>query len=207
MSACGSGLLAGCVYFNTLYNASELYRETELARLAGQDSALAERYSEVIDKATRAYRADERGRWSDDALLLMGQAHLRRGDLRDALEALERVLAVSEDPVVRCKLAHFYTSVETQRLNNLRMRATASATSDPGPIGSIFKIIWATANQDLLELAVDILGPYAELMPKSDAHDDIVGQWMHHFLRSRANTIEGGTSEILKEARSCLPRY
>ena len=89
------------MYFNTLYNARELYRETELARLAGQDSALGERYSEVIDKATRAYRADERGRWSDDALLLMGQAHLRRGDLRDALEALERVLAVSEDPVVR----------------------------------------------------------------------------------------------------------
>ena len=112
LSACGSGLLAGCVYFNTLYNARELYRETELARLAGQDSALAERYSEVIDKATRAYRADERGRWSDDALLLMGLAHLRRGDLRDALEALERVLAVSEHPVVRRQATLYVGAVD-----------------------------------------------------------------------------------------------
>ena len=89
------------MYFNTIYNAKELYRETELARLAGQDTALAERYDEVIAKATRAYREDDGGKWSDDALLLIGQAQLRRGALRDAEETLERVLAVSDDPVVR----------------------------------------------------------------------------------------------------------
>ena len=101
VSAVASVLLTGCVYFNTIYNAKELYRETELARLAGQDTALAERYGEVIDKASRAYSEDEAGKWSDDALLLIGQAQLRRGALREAREALEGALAVTDDPVVK----------------------------------------------------------------------------------------------------------
>jgi len=103
-----------------------------------------------------------------------------------------------EDPVIRRKLAYFAANVETQRLNNLRMRAHASASQDPGPVGSIFKLIWCRANMDLLEMAVDILGPYAELLPGSDGHTDTIDIWMRHYLRSRANSIEGGTSEILK---------
>ncbi|HIA48836.1 MAG TPA: acyl-CoA dehydrogenase [Candidatus Hydrogenedentes bacterium] len=101
-----------------------------------------------------------------------------------------------EDPVIRKKLAYFYTNVEQQRLNNLRMRANATAGGDPGPIGSIFKLVWGKANQDLLELAVDILGPYAELMPECE--EDPTSRWMFQYLRARANSIEGGTSEILK---------
>ena len=63
---------------------------------------------------------------------------------------------------------------------------------------NIFKLIWATANQDLLEIPIDILGPYAELMPGHGAHNDRVGTWMKQYLRARANSIEGGTSEILR---------
>ena len=103
-----------------------------------------------------------------------------------------------EDSAVRAKLAYFYTSVETQRLNNLRMRANAGASHDPGPIGSIFKLIWAKANQDLLEMGYDVLGPHAGLLPDSAAHTDDIGSWAFHFLRARANSIEGGTTEILK---------
>ena len=103
-----------------------------------------------------------------------------------------------EDSVIRQKLAYYHANVETQRLNNLRMRAHASASQGPGPIGSIFKLIWCKANMDLLEVAVDILGPYAELMPGSDAETGMLDDWMRHYLRSRANSIEGGTTEILK---------
>ncbi len=95
-----------------MYNAKELYRETELARLAGQDTALAERYDEVIDKATEAYAEDQEGKWSDDALLLIGQAQLRRGSLRSAEEALERVLTVSGDPVVRRQATLYLGAVD-----------------------------------------------------------------------------------------------
>jgi alkylation response protein AidB-like acyl-CoA dehydrogenase len=122
--------------------------------------------------------------------------------LNDVVQLTQRVRRngrpLSDDPIVRKKLVRFYTSVETQRLNNLRMRAQIKASDDPGPIGSIFKLIWASANQDLLELPMEILGPYAELLPGSAAHNSDVDIWMKHFLRSRANSIEGGTSEILR---------
>jgi alkylation response protein AidB-like acyl-CoA dehydrogenase len=78
------------------------------------------------------------------------------------------------------------------------MRSHMQISEEPGPIGSIFKLAWATTNQDLLELPVDILGPYAELLPESDAFNDDYGVWMKQFLRARANSIEGGTSEILR---------
>lgn len=120
-------------------------------------------------------------------------------DVVDLTKSIQRNgKPLCEDPIIRQKLAKFYCSVETQRLNNLRMRAHLKAADDPGPIGSIFKLIWATANQDLLEMPVDILGPYAEVLPESPDHSDDVGQWMKHFLRARANSIEGGTSEILR---------
>ena len=122
--------------------------------------------------------------------------------LNDVVQLTKRIWRngrpLSEDPIVRRKLVRFYASVETQRLNNLRMRANMRASDDPGPIGSIFKLIWASANQELFELPVDILGPYAELLPGSGAHNGDVDIWMKQFLRSRANSIEGGTSEILR---------
>lgn len=102
-----------------------------------------------------------------------------------------------EDTLIRHKLAQFYTQVETQRLNNLRMRANMTASADPGPIGSIFKLLFSQTNKDVLEMAVDILGPYAELLPDSDAHSGDIGTWMKQFLRARANSIEGGTDEVL----------
>ena len=54
VAAVGSGLLASCVYYNTLYNAEALYREAEGLRSTGQDSAVQERYREVVAKATGA---------------------------------------------------------------------------------------------------------------------------------------------------------
>ncbi len=88
--------------------------------------------------------------------------------------------------------------MEAQRLNNLRMRAGKRAGDDPGPIGSIFKLTFAQVHQDLQELAIDLLGPYAEQLPGSAAHTSDAGLWMKSFLRARANSIEGGTSEILR---------
>lgn len=131
------------------------------------------------------------------AAILYGRIKRTLADVVDLTKTIKKNgKPLSEDPVIRKKLAYFYTNVETQRLNNLRMRAHATAGGDPGPIGSIFKLIWGKANQDLLEMAIDILGPYAELMPETQ--DDPTSRWMFQFLRSRANTIEGGTSEILK---------
>ncbi len=107
----GPGLLASCVYFNTLYNAEALYREAEDLRLSGKNSAGAERYREVVTKATNAYQADEEGGWADDALLLVAKAHLRLGEVPEASRALGRVLEISDDSDVRGQAALYRGAV------------------------------------------------------------------------------------------------
>jgi alkylation response protein AidB-like acyl-CoA dehydrogenase len=75
------------------------------------------------------------------------------------------------------------------RLNAYRGLTATMKRGAPGPEGSLGKWHWAEVNQDLTELAMDVAGPRALLAD---------GSWPHRFLRARANSIEGGTTEILK---------
>ncbi len=123
-------------------------------------------------------------------------------ELRDVVTLTKRLVRhgrpLCEDPVVRSKLVQFYAVAETMRLNNIRMRIGKNAADDPGPIGSVFKLIWATSNQAMQGMAVDVLGPDAELLTGRDAERGEHGLWHRRYLRSLGNSIEGGTSEILR---------
>ena len=59
----------------------------------------------------------------------------------------------------------------------------------PGPEGSLPKLQWSAVNQGLTELAMEIQGEEAAVKDSD---------WTYRFLRARANSIEGGTTEILK---------
>ena len=93
-------VLAGCAYFNSLYNAKRAFGEAEDARLRGESGTAATRYEEAIEKAAKSFRSDEDGRWADDALFLMGRSYLQRGEWARAESALERTLTLSADPEV-----------------------------------------------------------------------------------------------------------
>jgi alkylation response protein AidB-like acyl-CoA dehydrogenase len=67
----------------------------------------------------------------------------------------------------------------------------------PGPEGSLGKWQWADINQGISELALDIEGAYAPLA-RGGEHAVSNGAWQYSFLRTRANSIEGGTTDILK---------
>jgi alkylation response protein AidB-like acyl-CoA dehydrogenase len=95
----------------------------------------------------------------------------------------------TEDPVVRQRLAQLLIESEAMRLNAYRGLSATIRTGVPGPEGSLGKWHWSEVNQSLTELATDIAGPHAML-----AEDE----WTYRFLRARANSIEGGTTEILK---------
>ena len=81
--------------------------------------------------------------------------------------------------------------IELQALlyTNYRALDTYERTGVPGPEGSGVKLRWSEANQRLTKLAREVLGPEGIL-------DD--GWWNHQQLRSRGNTIEAGTSEVLR---------
>jgi alkylation response protein AidB-like acyl-CoA dehydrogenase len=103
----------------------------------------------------------------------------------------------AEDPVTRQRIAQLYVESEVLRLTGYRGLTQIMKTGIPGPEGSLGKWHWAEVNQALTELALDIEGPYAQLSRGSEyAIDD--ADWQFGFLRARANSIEGGTTEILK---------
>jgi alkylation response protein AidB-like acyl-CoA dehydrogenase len=95
----------------------------------------------------------------------------------------------SDDPVIRQRLAQLVIEAEVLRLNAYRVLSDVVRHGVPGPEGSLGKWHWSEVNQSLTELAIDLAGPRATL-------DD--GEWTYRFLRARANSIEGGTTEILK---------
>ena len=98
--------------------------------------------------------------------------------------------SASEDPIVRQKLAQAYLELEILRLNTSRALTSLSKTAIPGPEGSIQKLYWSEWNQRMQQTAQEILGPYGQL---SDFDN---GMWQYSYLRTRANTIEAGTSEV-----------
>ena len=105
------------------------------------------------------------------------------------LLAEARESGAAEDPIIRDRLAQLYIESEVLRLNALRGLSSIMRTGVPGPEGSLGKWQWADVNQALTELALDLRGPRAVL------DDD---RWTYRYLRARANSIEGGTTEILK---------
>jgi alkylation response protein AidB-like acyl-CoA dehydrogenase len=100
-------------------------------------------------------------------------------------EARERELG----PRLREAVAREWIELQALRYTNYRALGTYERTGVPGPEGSAVKLRWSEANQRLTKLARELHGPEGIL-------DD--GWWNHQQLRSRGNTIEAGTSEVLR---------
>jgi alkylation response protein AidB-like acyl-CoA dehydrogenase len=119
-----------------------------------------------------------------------------RGTLGFALTGVldaqvQRLIALAkeraaDDPIIRDRVAQEWVELQALKLTNYRSLTTLMQTGIPGPEGSGSKLFWSEQNQRLTKLAMEILG----------GEDD--GYWGYQQLRSRGNTIEAGTSEILR---------
>ena len=94
----------------------------------------------------------------------------------------------------RQKMAQAYIDCEVLKLNNYRALTRLLRGNPAGPEGSIAKLHWAETNQRMQDLAVAMQGTAGQLYDEAEAEH----YWQYGFLRARANTIEGGTSEILR---------
>jgi len=124
------------------------------------------------------------------------------GGVRHLLELARRTGRASE-AVQRQQLARLYSEERIRAWTNDRVRATVKAGRAPGPESSIGKVHQGSLNQRVQEQAVTLLGPAAiawEDEDPSGAYDDAdsLPFEVRGMLRSRANTIEGGTTEINK---------
>ena len=106
------------------------------------------------------------------------------------------------DPAVRDELMRFWIRAEILRLTNIRASANRKA-SNPGPEGSIAKLAMAELNKELTEFVVGLLGPEGMLLGdrydlRRADHTKGYASFQKQFLRARANSIEGGTSEVMR---------
>jgi alkylation response protein AidB-like acyl-CoA dehydrogenase len=100
-----------------------------------------------------------------------------------------------DDPVVRQRLTQTWMEVEIFRLHNDRTLTHLARGEELGAESSVVKLWWAGVSQRLFETAMAVLGAYA-LLGSEDAHSVDEGRWAHELLATRANSIQGGTSEI-----------
>jgi alkylation response protein AidB-like acyl-CoA dehydrogenase len=107
-----------------------------------------------------------------------------------------------DDPATKDRLMDLWVRAEVLRLTNIRA-SQLRAVGTPGPEGSIGKIVSADLNKAISELTVELLGAEGMLFPSGytmerPKHAMLWANPQQAFLRARANSIEGGTTEIAK---------
>ncbi|OUS95015.1 acyl-CoA dehydrogenase family protein [Rhodococcus sp. NCIMB 12038] len=122
------------------------------------------------------------------------------GAIADAL-ALWAAHPERHTPVLRERLVRLWVRAESQRLTGNRARVAATK-GVIGPESAIIKLLNSELTQHVYEFCMELLGPGATLIDtySLDAPDDESGPTaiQRKYLRSRATTLEGGTSEIMR---------
>jgi alkylation response protein AidB-like acyl-CoA dehydrogenase len=115
------------------------------------------------------------------------QVRLRQ--LLDDTITAARERELLDDPLYADALAELHIRCESIRLLAWKGLTDIERYGQPGPEGSLVKWLWSDTNQRLTTLAAEIVGPAALIDGTS---------WSYELLRARGNTIEGGTTEVLK---------
>ncbi len=170
------------------------------------------RFAEVFFTGVRVPAANVVGRVDDGWSVAMTLLGFERGGglygpalfnriLRDVIELSRSEPrgdgVAADDPDVRRRVAQSYIETRVYELTVQRALTRLARGEAPGPEASLNKLYWSEMKVRLDELALDILGPRAELgrgSPEAE-HD---GGWYADYLYARAGTIFAGTSEVQK---------
>ncbi len=177
-----------------------------LRQMSG-DAEFNELFFENVEVQGENVLGQENGGWEVAITTLMfergprtlsRQLILRQG-IEAAIELARRIdrhgVKASQDPVIRQRLAQLYINSHGLRYSTLRTLTRLLRGEPPGPEGSASKLFFSETWQQLLELMLELEGPYALLWEGTDwAVED--GYWQFRHLRSRGDTIAAGTSEI-----------
>src|SRR5260370_1281009 len=99
------------------------------------------------------------------------------------------------DPLIRQQLAQLYVELRGLRCTGYRIATMLRDGTASGPVSSIVKLTWSELNQRMQNFVMEMLGPSSQFVAGSRYAVEN-GRWQYEFLRSRANTIEAGTSEV-----------
>lgn len=124
----------------------------------------------------------------------------------EAQRRLKDGCLASQHPLLRQRLAQAYIELELFRLHNWYTLTLLQRGEPLGERSSIVKVFWSELSQRLHDTAMDVLGPYAQLI-SGEKLAPAAGRWARSYLYYRAATIFAGTSEIQRNilaARSLL---
>ena len=170
-------------------------------------------FNEVFLEAVRvpdAHRVGEVGDgWRVANATLSGERQMVSGSGSGGVDRIggsgaDRVVRESkrlggwDDPVVRQRVVAVWTEEQIRGWTNQRTRAGLKAGRPPGPESSVGKVHQGELNQRIQLLATDTQGMGATAWPAEDTYDEALPYEVKGMLRSRANTIEGGTTEVNK---------
>jgi alkylation response protein AidB-like acyl-CoA dehydrogenase len=114
---------------------------------------------------------------------------IRMRQLLDDVIALAADRGLLENALYADALAELHVRCESVRLLAWKGLTDTERYGQPGPEGSLVKWLWSDTNQRVTQLAADIVGPQALTGGTS---------WSYELMRARGNSIEGGTTEVLK---------
>jgi alkylation response protein AidB-like acyl-CoA dehydrogenase len=124
------------------------------------------------------------------------------GPIRDLVKVWNNLPDERKDDTARDEVMKLWVRAELLRLTNIRASQNRKM-GDPGPEGSIAKLAMAELNKDIYSAAVSLMGADGMLFPGGfpmirPEHAMNLETPQKAFLRSRANSIEGGTSEVMR---------
>jgi alkylation response protein AidB-like acyl-CoA dehydrogenase len=123
------------------------------------------------------------------------------GTIRDLVKTWQGLPADRQDPASRDEVMKLWSRAEILRLTNIRANQMRKM-GDPGPEGSISKSASADLNKDIYAMVVNLLGAegmlYGTYTMVQPDHAMGFETLQKAFLRTRANSIEGGTTEVMK---------
>jgi len=120
----------------------------------------------------------------------LGQQYLFQQEFEQVVEAAKQTGA-TKDPVIRQRLADAWIGLKVMRVNALRMLEHQGA--DLNREALISKLYWSNWHRDLGKLAMDILGPEAEILDGGPYELTRMQKW---YLFARADTIYAGSNQI-----------
>jgi len=105
-------------------------------------------------------------------------------------------------PGMHDRLLRLWADAEVARLTSMRLRQQLAA-GQPGPEGSAAKVTFARLNQEISGFDVELAGAdglrYGDWTMRRPAHAEFLGRDPgFRYLRAKGNSIEGGTSEVLR---------
>ena len=128
-----------------------------------------------------------------------------QGEL-DRLMIMAKDRGVSNDPVIRQRLAWCYSKVQMMRFLGMRTLTKFMQGHHPGPDGAIFKLYWSEYHKVVTELSMDIMGldglsptgrpPSSAFQTDDGGAPNSTGSWAGVFLNARAGSIYAGSSQI-----------